>query len=102
MKTAERDINRAVYAFKLVRDNGGFESLEGDINEFVKSLQGKPEKVLIVSIYNDKYEGWHPTLGEFKLVGAAKPAKYSEVNVELKIKTFAPLEFESVMVIPKE
>lgn len=27
MKTAERDINRAVYAFNLVRESGGFEAL---------------------------------------------------------------------------
>lgn len=79
----------------------------------MRSLKGKAERVLIVgvypstwkpvstnTVYNDKYEGWHPTLGEFKLLGGAKPAKYSEVDVTLKIKSFAPLEFESVMPAP--
>lgn len=80
-------------------------------------MQGRPERVLITGQYGGKYEGWHPTLGEFNLMEPrqnTKPAeaqpdefvvvqpkapsyeRYSEADVMLKIKSFAPLEFESV------
>jgi|LauGreDrversion4_2_1035121.scaffolds.fasta_scaffold1390567_1 hypothetical protein len=69
MKTAEREISRAIYAFDLVEANGGLDQLlQDDINQKVRDLPGKEERVLITGDYNGRYEGWHPTLGEFKLV----------------------------------
>lgn len=89
MKTAERDINRAVYAFMMLKDAGfkvqnatplgphevvdeGEESKEPAEPTMVelpnyKTLEGRRERVLISHVHKDKYEGWHPTLGEFTL-----------------------------------
>ena len=34
----------------------------------LNQLEGRPERVLIIKDYNNKFEGWHPTLGEFDLI----------------------------------
>ena len=34
----------------------------------LNQLEGRPERVLIIKDYNSKFEGWHPTLGEFDLI----------------------------------
>lgn len=81
MKTAERDINRCDYAFQMLKDAGydfsvepalgpqegaGEEAKVLELPHF-KSLEGRRERVLISNVNRDRYEGWHPTLGEFNL-----------------------------------
>jgi len=139
MKTAEREINRVSYAFEIL-EKAGFpinrissekKSEEEDKKEGpssgvdkdvliainmddlpkIKTLEGREERVLITNVFNSKYEGWHPTLGEFDLTDPNAPKvakgekvvrkpeeeipKYSESQVILKIKDIAPLTFES-------
>ena len=77
----------------------------------INSLEGREERVLIINVLDNKYEVWHPTLGEFDLTDLNAPKedqgetaikkpkdeiqKYSESQVILKIKEIAPLKFES-------
>lgn len=74
--------------------------------------------MLIVNQFREKFEGWHPTLGEFNLIdpsmqrgapqqmegaGASTSGleKFGEVDVTLRIRSIAPLEFESI-IAPKK
>ena len=94
MKAAEREINRLTYAFNILKQAGypiipvparlkkgeeeekkkediiDIETLSAlskeDLPE-IKSVPGREERVLITKVLNSKYEGWHPTLGEFDL-----------------------------------
>ena len=93
MKAAEREINRLTYAFNILKQAGypiipvpprlkkgeeeekkeegiDIETLSAltreDLPE-IRTVPGKEERVLITRVFNGRYEGWHPTLGEFDL-----------------------------------
>lgn len=94
MKAAEREINRLTYAFNILKQAGypiipvpaarlkkgeeeekkedviDIETLSAlskeDLPE-IRSVPGREERVLIIKAFNGRYEGWHPTLGEFDL-----------------------------------
>lgn len=72
---------------------------------------------MITRAFNGRYEGWHPTLGEFDLkdprsgnprnrpqgenVNVPPFERFSETDVFLKIKDIAPLTFESTIKVPE-
>ena len=70
-------------------------------------LQGLSMRVLLLGNKDGSLMAWHPELGEFTVTEAVpnkrggkqkrKHEKYSEADVMVKIKSFAPLEFESVI-----
>ena len=62
MKTAEREINRVGYAFTML-------SSKEEVKSDLRGMQGKSERVLIINMFNERYEAWHPTLGEFNVQG---------------------------------
>lgn len=123
MRRVEREITRFEYACNILKNNGIQLTEDSDFHPIndIKNIQGHEETVLITKIFNNyKYEAWHPTLGEFDIMNGVPPKKdykqkqqlaeeakeepqvvppqrYSEVNVILKIKTFAPLSFEAVL-----
>ncbi len=63
MKTAEREINRVGYAFTML--SPAKEEVKSDL----RGVQGKSERVLIINVFNERYEAWHPILGEFSVQG---------------------------------
>jgi hypothetical protein len=102
MKTAEREINRLTYAFNILKsagfpiipvpvrskqneeeekkEDGGLDrdlliQVRFDELPEIKKLSGKEDRVLITRAWNGKYEGWHPTLGEFDLKFPFQPGQ---------------------------
>lgn len=73
----------------------------------LKDLQGLRMRVLILGNKHGSLMAWHPELDELNVTEAEtskcggkqrrRLEKYSEAYVMVKIKSFAPLEFESVI-----
>ena len=70
MKTAEREISRLQFAYRILKNAGVDVQPESqfDFIRDAKKVNGQVDTVLITKLFNDyKFEAWHPTLGEFDL-----------------------------------
>ena len=96
MKAAERQINRLEYAFNIIKEAGVAVSRDAVDHEEskeqqpqfdpirdIKNISGKSERVLITRIFNkSRFEGWHPTLGEFDISDGAPKKDFKTRELE--------------------